>query len=44
MAGSAIKLYRKTRRTTPSPKKKEKEEYFNYEKKGYFAREYRLIK
>jgi hypothetical protein len=40
MAGSAIKLYRKTRRIIPSLKKKEKGEYYNYGKKGYYAREY----
>jgi hypothetical protein len=44
VAGSATKLYRKTRRTTPSPKKKEKGEYYNCGKKGYYAREYRSIK
>jgi hypothetical protein len=41
---SAIKLYRKTRRTISSPKKKEKGECYNYGKKGYYAREYRSIK
>jgi hypothetical protein len=44
MAESVIKLYRKSRRIIPSLKKKEKEEYYNYEKKRYYAREYRLIK
>jgi hypothetical protein len=44
MAESATKLYRKTRRTTPSLKKKEKGECFNCGKKGYYAREYRSTK
>jgi hypothetical protein len=44
VAGSAIKLYRKTRRITPSPKKKEKGEYYNCGKRGYYAREYRSTK
>jgi hypothetical protein len=44
MAGSVIKLYRKTRKTISFLKKKEKGEYYNYGKKGYYAREYRSIK
>jgi hypothetical protein len=44
MAGSATKLYRKTRRTTPFLKKKKKGEYYNCGKKGYYARKYRSIK
>jgi hypothetical protein len=44
VAGSATKLYRKSRRTMPSPKKKEKGECYNYGKKGYYAREYRSTK
>jgi hypothetical protein len=44
VAGSAIKLYRKSRRIIPSPKKKEKGEYYNCGKKGYYAREYYSIK
>jgi hypothetical protein len=44
MAGSAIKLYRKSRRIMPSLKKKEKGEYYNCGKKRYYARKYRSIK
>jgi hypothetical protein len=44
VAESAIKLYRKSRKTMPSLKKKEKGEYYNCGKKGYYAREYRSIK
>jgi hypothetical protein len=44
MVGLVIKLYRKTRRITPSLKKKEKGECFNCEKKEYYAREYRSTK
>jgi hypothetical protein len=44
VAGLATKLYRKTRRVTPSPKKKEKGECYNCEKKGHYARECRSIK
>jgi hypothetical protein len=32
------------RKAAPFPKKKEKEEYFNYGKKRHYAREYRLAK
>jgi hypothetical protein len=44
VAESATKLYRKTRRVTPSLRKKEKGEYYNYGKKGHYARECRSTK
>ena len=40
VAESATKLYRKIRKLQITPKK-EKGEYFNYGRKGYFARNYR---
>jgi hypothetical protein len=41
MAGSTIKQYRKTRKA-PGAFKKTKGNYYNYDKPGYFTKNYKI--